>query len=66
MQLITGVAGIYVSYLVTGIVHESMYFAFKPGSKVPTPMISHLPRKSSAMLRDFWYSPAVSHGWWEL
>jgi hypothetical protein len=25
LQLITGVAGIYISYLITGVAHESMY-----------------------------------------
>ena len=25
LQLVTGIAGIYISYLVTGIIHESMY-----------------------------------------
>ena len=33
LQLITGIAGIYISYLVTGIIHESMYQLNYSGSK---------------------------------
>lgn len=30
-QLVSGVVGIYVSYLVTGVIHESMYLFVHPG-----------------------------------
>jgi hypothetical protein len=30
-QLFSGVLGIYLSYLVTGLVHESMYTFFEAG-----------------------------------
>lgn len=30
-QLVSGVLGIYLSYLVTGIIHESMYLLYHSG-----------------------------------
>jgi hypothetical protein len=32
-QLVSGVLGIYLSYLVTGIIHESMYLLYHSGLK---------------------------------
>ena len=61
-QLISGVAGIYISYLVTGIIHESMYPSAQQGSKKHIPMIKPAPRTSLAGPPDSLSSPAESPG----
>ena len=61
-QLLSGVLGIYFSYLVTGIVHESMYAVFKKGSRSNTRMITPVKRRTSLGRPDFWYSPVGRPG----
>lgn len=62
LQLITGVAGIYISYLVTGVVHESMYLLNHKGLKANIKMIGRNHKISSLGPLPFSSFLAESHG----
>ena len=49
-QLVTGVVGIYVIYILAGIIHESMYTSLHLGSRVHTSTTS-LGRKKNFKTR---------------
>jgi hypothetical protein len=52
LQLVLGVAGIYVSYLVTGVIHESMSLSPYLGLRKLTRTTSHISKNSSNGLQD--------------
>ncbi len=61
-QLLSGVLGIYISYLVTGIIHEAMYLLFKSGSNPNTRTTTLERRRTLPGHLDSWCSLAGQPG----